>query len=237
MSSSCTWSDVRPVPWPMIEWTPHELLPSIPPMLQYSCVDVSGAKTRPMLLGLVLEAVVDLARLDAGARASGSIQLVRLTYLEKSMTIGDVRVAPVRAVPPPRLTIGAPWRRQTATVSTTASTVAGDDHADRDVPVIRCVGGVEGLAAGVEADLAVDPLAEVALQALEVEVAEVVLRPGAALVLGRVGQQVAGHRRPVLRLPARWARGDGPGVVALRGRRRLGGAGPIRGRTARRRPA
>ena len=58
-------------------------------------------------------------------RASGSTQFVRFTYLEKSMTTATLAVAPVRAVPPPRLTIGASNSRQTATVATTASTVRG----------------------------------------------------------------------------------------------------------------
>jgi hypothetical protein len=44
ISSSWTWSEVRPVPRPISEWTPQELLPIMPPSVLWVCVEGSGAK-------------------------------------------------------------------------------------------------------------------------------------------------------------------------------------------------
>ena len=46
-------------------------------------------------------------------------------YLDQSMTTATLQQPPVRLVPPPRDRIGAPWRRQTATVATTSSMSCG----------------------------------------------------------------------------------------------------------------
>jgi hypothetical protein len=50
---------------------------------------------------------------------------MRFRDFEPSITTAVLQVWPARLVPPPRLTIGAPCSRQTATVSTSASTVRG----------------------------------------------------------------------------------------------------------------
>ena len=56
---------------------------------------------------------------------SGSIESTLLRYLDQSMTTATLQQPPVRLVPPPRERIGAPWRRQTATVCDHVVDVSG----------------------------------------------------------------------------------------------------------------
>ena len=80
-------------------------------------------------------------------------------------------------MPQPRGTIGAPCSRQTACVATTSSSDAREHDADRRLPVVRRVGGVERARRGVEADLALERRAQVARERLPVEPAQPAASP------------------------------------------------------------
>ena len=142
------------MPRPISEWTPHELLPIIPPSVQCLCVDGSGAKVRWCFSASRAELVEDRPRLDPRELPLGVDREDWLRYFDKSITTATLQQLPVRLVPPPRERIGAPVPRQIATVVDHVVDVAGDHDADGHLPVVRAVGGVEGPAAGVEPDLA-----------------------------------------------------------------------------------
>src|SRR6202045_351306 len=99
MSSSRTLSTVRPA---MMECTPQELLPIIPPRLQYSWVDGSGPKVRLNSLARLRS----LSRTQPGCTqvyfSLGLISMIWFRYLEKSTITPTLQDCPLRLVPPPR---------------------------------------------------------------------------------------------------------------------------------------
>src|SRR5262249_24346241 len=104
---------VRPA---IIEWTPQELLPIIPPRLQYSCVEGSGPKVRPYWLARLRR----LSRTTPGCTQAnfscGLIARIWLTYFEKSTITATLHDCPQRLVPPPRGSSGALCLWASATV-------------------------------------------------------------------------------------------------------------------------
>ena len=77
-------------------------------------------------------------------------------YLVKSSTTATLQHWPARLVPAPRGSTGAPNFRHAATAATTSSAIARNDEADRNLTVVRAVGGIKRAAAAVEAHLAAD---------------------------------------------------------------------------------
>src|SRR5258708_36016557 len=99
MSSSRTLSTVRPA---IMECTPQELLPIIPPRLQYSCVDGSGPKVR-------LHSLARLRSLSSSPPAPtqayfsrGLLSMICFRNLEKSTITVTLQDYPERLVPAQR---------------------------------------------------------------------------------------------------------------------------------------
>ena len=150
----------------MTECVPQELLPIIPPSVQWLWVDGSGPKVRPCCLGRVAQVVEHAARLHAReACGPGRARASRCRYFEKSMTTATLQHWPARLVPPPRDEDRRAVIAADATVADHVVDRARDHHADRELAVVRAVGGIERAAAGVEADLALDRRASSAASA------------------------------------------------------------------------
>jgi hypothetical protein len=109
----------------MTEWTPQELLPIIPPSVQWLWVAGSGPKVRPCRQACRRSVSSTQPGCTRARRLPGSSSSTRPTCFDQSTTTATLQVCPARPVPPPRESTGAPWRRQAATVSTTSSTVRG----------------------------------------------------------------------------------------------------------------
>src|SRR5262249_27050628 len=104
-SSSRTLSTVRPA---RTECTPQELLPIIPPRLQYSCVEGSGPKVRSNWLARLRRWSSTTPDCTHAYFCSALNSRIWLRYLEKSMTTATLQHCPARLVPPPLAKIGAP---------------------------------------------------------------------------------------------------------------------------------
>ena len=85
-------------------------------------------------------------------------------YFVKSSTTATLQHWPARLVPAPRGRIGAPNFRHAATAATHVVFVARNDEADRNLAVVRGVGGVQRAAAAVEAHFAADLPLQLALE-------------------------------------------------------------------------
>ena len=122
-SSRTMLSTTLPVRWAV---APHELLPIIPPSVQWLCVAGRGPYSSPVSARLVIEVVEHDARLDdAACDDPSSTDTSVLQYFDQSMTTAVFVHSPARLVPPPRDSSGAPWRRHTSTAATAASTLRG----------------------------------------------------------------------------------------------------------------
>ena len=121
-SSDSTLSSVFPA---MIECTPQELLPIMPPSVQQPCVAGSGPNVRPWPSAAARSASRTTPGSTRAVRASGSISTMRARYFEQSSTTATLQHWPARLVPPPRGRIGASCARQTSTAATTSSTSRG----------------------------------------------------------------------------------------------------------------
>ncbi len=86
-------------------------------------------------------------------------------YFVKSRTTATLQHWPARLVPAPRGRTGASNSRQAATAAIDIVGIARDDEADRNLPVVRAVGGVERAAAAVEAHLAAHRPLQLAFEA------------------------------------------------------------------------
>src|SRR5919197_6386325 len=109
----------------MIECVPQELFPIMPPSVQRECVAGSGPK-----VSLCSSAASrSWSQITPGStrarRSSGSRETISFRYFEKSIRTALLTVWPARPVPQPRPKTGAPCSRQTATISTTSSSVRG----------------------------------------------------------------------------------------------------------------
>jgi len=90
----------------MIECTPQELLPIMPPSVQRSWVAGSG-RSEVMLFGGGAERIEDDSGLDAGDAAGGVDSRMRAMYFEKSRMTAALQHCPANAVPAPRASNGA----------------------------------------------------------------------------------------------------------------------------------
>src|SRR5438552_4300538 len=104
---------------------PHELLPIIPPSVQFMCVEGFGPKLRPAPDSCSLSTSRTMPGSTRQVRAALSTESRRLQYLDQSSTTAVFVHCPARLVPPPRERTGAPCSRHTATASAAASTVRG----------------------------------------------------------------------------------------------------------------
>jgi hypothetical protein len=107
------------------ERTPHELLPIIPPSVQWSCVEGSGPNVRPCASASRRRSSRIVPGSTRASFLSGSISSTRFRYFEKSIITATLQHCPARLVPPPREMTGASYSRQRRTVSSTSSTVRG----------------------------------------------------------------------------------------------------------------
>ena len=131
----------------------------MPPMVARLAVEMSGANWRPCGCSCCVEVVEHDARLDARPSARRrSISRTRLRYLEESrMTPGADRLARLRRAAAARRQRHAEAGQHAATAATTSSARPRQDDAERHDLVDAGVGGVEGPAEPVEADLAGRP--------------------------------------------------------------------------------
>ncbi len=105
---------------------PHELLPTLPPIVQRECDDGSGPKISPACSPvLTLTCSLIAPGWQRTVRRSWSTSPIQVMYLEVSITTARLTVSPERLVPPPRLTIGAPNSAHARCVATMSSTVLG----------------------------------------------------------------------------------------------------------------
>ena len=122
ISNSSTLSAVFP---PITECTPHELLPIIPPSVQWLCVEGSGANIKPCCLA----ASCNESKMTPGStwavRVSGSRLTTRFMYFDVSRTTATLQHWPAKLVPPPRARMGAPKLRAISTVIITSSVSRG----------------------------------------------------------------------------------------------------------------
>jgi hypothetical protein len=109
----------------MIECTPHELLPIMPPNVHRLWVAGSG----PKVSSCSSAASRSWSQITPGCtrarRPSGSSHSIRFRYLVKSTSTALLTDWPASPVPQPRPKSGAPCSRQTATVASTSSAVRG----------------------------------------------------------------------------------------------------------------
>ncbi|MGY2701993.1 hypothetical protein ACVW2K_001577 [Nocardioides sp. HB32] len=104
---------------------PQELLPIIPPRVQFGWVAGSGPNRSPVGASCRLRSSRTIPGSTTQRRFSTSTEINRWQYLEKSRTTASLVHCPARLVPPPRETIGSPSSWQTATASAAASVVRG----------------------------------------------------------------------------------------------------------------
>ena len=121
-SSSSTFSTVLPA---SIECGPHELLPIMPPSVQRLCVAGSGPQVSPCFSASAFSASHTIPGSTSAVLASGSIDSTRFRCCEQSIIIALLTVWPFCEVPPPRINTGTAYSRQTFTVVTMSSILAG----------------------------------------------------------------------------------------------------------------
>ena len=144
----------------MRAWTPQELLPIMPPMVQRLWVAGSGAKVRLNFSASSRTRSSTMPGWTLTVRLTVSIASMPFMYLEKSRMTAKLQPWPAREVPAPRVRMGASKRRQSGDGVDYVLFIVRDDDADGDVAVVGGVGGVEGVGGGIEADFAADLLAE-----------------------------------------------------------------------------
>src|SRR5208283_5056357 len=93
-------------------WTPHELLPIMPPRVQYLWVAGSGPNVRPYLPAALRRSSRTQPGRTRAILRTASISRISLTYLLQSSTIAVLQHCPARLVPAPRERMGAPNSRE-----------------------------------------------------------------------------------------------------------------------------
>src|SRR4051795_6032188 len=105
---------------------PHELLPTLPPIVQRECEEGSGPKMSPACSPVLMFTRSLIAPgWQRTVRCSMSTSPIQDMYFDVSITTARLTVSPDRLVPPPRLTIGAPNSAHARCVATTSSAVLG----------------------------------------------------------------------------------------------------------------
>ena len=115
-------STTLPVRWAV---APQELLPIMPPSVQFMCVAGSGPNRRPVSASCRFRTSSTMPGCTTQVRASASTDSSSVQYLEKSSTTAVLVHWPARLVPPPRDRTGAPNSRATAIAATASSGVRG----------------------------------------------------------------------------------------------------------------
>src|SRR5438128_112788 len=95
----------------MTECTPQELLPIIPPSVQWVWVAGSGPNTRLCARAAACSVSSTVPGCTRASRVSASISSTRFMYFEVSMTTATLQHCPARLVPPPRASTGALYAR------------------------------------------------------------------------------------------------------------------------------
>ncbi len=117
-------STTLPVRWAV---APQELLPIMPPRVQWSWVAGSGPKRSPVSLSSSLRVSNTMPGSTMQVRASVFTSSRRWQYLDQSSTTAVLVACPARLVPPPRDRTGTPSRAHTATAGINR---VRDDDAD-----------------------------------------------------------------------------------------------------------
>ena len=97
----------------------------LPPIVQYACVEGSGANTSPCSAAAVFSWSLMTPGWQPASRRSGSMKGISCRYLEQSITTATFTVSPERLVPQPLASSGAWWRRQVSCTATMSSTERG----------------------------------------------------------------------------------------------------------------
>ena len=144
----------------MMECTPQELLPIMPPRVQRSCVAGSGAKVRWCFSAAARRCVEDDSGLDAGDAAVGiDFKDIRHVLREVEDDGGVATLSGERGAASAGEQRSAMFAAK-GDGSDDVFFVARDDDADRNLAIVRAIGGVESAAAGVEADFSAKMAAE-----------------------------------------------------------------------------
>ena len=115
-------STTFPVRWAV---APQELLPIMPPSVQFMWVAGSGPKRRPVGASRSFSTSSTMPGSTTHVREPGSTESRRLQYFDQSSTTAVFVHCPARLVPPPRDSTGTSCSRHTATASAAASGVRG----------------------------------------------------------------------------------------------------------------
>ena len=87
------------------ECAPHELLPIMPPNVQWSCVEGSGPYVRPWTFA-AFRTMSQITPGSTRARLSFGNSSKCCRYFDQSITTATLQLWPARLVPPPRLSTG-----------------------------------------------------------------------------------------------------------------------------------
>ena len=152
----------------MTECTPQELLPTMPPRVQRLCEAGSGPKVRLCFSAAARKMVKNNPGLDT-RDAAIRIKLDNLCHVLREVEHdGDVAALPGQRSP----SAAAEHRRAVLAANGDGGDyivgIFGKDNADGDLAVVGTVGGVEGSAAVVEANLATKMAAQRGFQRLGV---------------------------------------------------------------------
>jgi hypothetical protein len=112
---------------------PQELLPIIPPIVQFMWVAGSGPNRSRCGFRCSFRTSRTIPGSTVAVFCSASMSRTRWQYFDQSMTTAVLAHWPARLVPPPRDSNGTPCRRQTPTAATAASTLRG-----RTTPIGTC---------------------------------------------------------------------------------------------------
>ena len=180
-------------------------------------MDGSGPKVRPCFsLAMPRRWSRTQPGCTRATRRSGSISRMWWRYFEKSISTAVLQPWPARLVPAAAQDDRRPVLAADAVDLDELVHVARDDDADRRHPVVRGVGRVEGAAAGVEPDLALDRGARGrSAMPRRSTVSSLPASRGSACHLGELHAEASGV--PVLELePVARPRAVGPQDAALR---------------------
>src|SRR3954451_18441602 len=147
-------STTLPVRWAV---APQELLPIMPPSVQFMCVAGSGPNRSCRSASCLFNSSRTIPGSTMQRRASASTDTSEWQYLEKSMTTAAFVPCPAREVPPAAGDHGQIVLTADGDRLDRGLDGPGDDHPKRHSAEVGGVGGVGGQRPGVEPDLSVDP--------------------------------------------------------------------------------
>ena len=115
-------SEVRPQ---AVACGPHALLATIPAIVARFWEEGSGPKRRPYLAAAACRVEPTQPGSTVAVRASGSMEMTRFMYREKSRTRPGPIALDAHEVPPPRAVRGTPWARARWKAATACSGARG----------------------------------------------------------------------------------------------------------------